>query len=316
MRSKTTSTEKSDTHRLDKVVCIMGPTASGKTKLAIEAAKILNGEVISVDSALVYKDMNIGTAKPTLQEQGGIAHHLMDIILPTQSYSVSDFLKDAKSKINQVLAMGKLPILAGGTMMYFNAMIKGINSLPASDKQIRAKLSAMPLSDVYNQLKQVDPESAARIHSADTQRLIRALEVYISSNKTLTQWQQTDAKGLDYNFAQFSIMPKQRSRLHMLIEQRFDLMLQNGFVEEVKQLLNRYELHEDMPAMRCVGYRQVLQHLNGLLDYDEMRDRGIISTRQLAKRQITWLRSWDNMSQLYTEDNGNLDYLVQKVGAT
>ncbi len=294
----------------------MGPTASGKTRLAIEAAKKLNGEVISVDSALIYKDMDVGTAKPTPQEQDGIVHHLIDIRLPTQSYSVSEFLKDAKLKIEEVLAMGKVPILAGGTMMYFNAMVNGINTLPASNQKIREQLTQLPLSDVYDKLKRVDPASAQRIHSTDSQRLIRALEVYLSSKKTLTQWQQTETKGLGYEFYQFCIMPKERASLHSLIERRFDVMLQNRFVDEVKELLVDYQLNENMTSMRCVGYRQVLHYLNGQLSWEEMRERAIIATRQLAKRQITWLRGWDNMSQLYTEDNKNLNYLVQKVGAT
>ena len=299
-----------------KVICIMGPTASGKTSLAIDAAHRLNGEVISVDSALIYRDMDIGTAKPDEQEKKGIEHHLIDILSPEQTYSVSDFLKDAERCIIEIIAKGKTPILAGGTMMYFNALINGINDLPATNKDVREKLLNVPLNDIYDQLQEVDPVSAKRIHASDSQRLIRALEVYLSTNKSLTQWQSQETKGLDYDFCQFSIMPTERSRLHNLIEQRFDNMLDAGFVNEVERLLEKYSLLPDMPSMRSVGYRQVWQYLRGELKHGEMRERGVIATRQLAKRQITWLRGWPAITQLYSEDNNNVRFLVQKVGAT
>ena len=293
-----------------RVICIMGPTASGKTSLAIQTAQELDGEVISVDSALVYKDMNIGTAKPNRAEQDGIKHHLIDIISPEQSYSVSDFLNDAESAINNIIEKGKTPILAGGTMMYFNALINGLNQLQPSDGTIRKKLNELPLEEVYQRLSKVDPQSALRLHPSDSQRVTRALEVFLSSNKTLTEWQAQETTGLNYNFCQFSIMPTERSRLHQLIEKRFQLMLDSGLVDEVKYLLEKYRLEPDMPSMRSVGYRQVWQYLRGELDYADMQERGVISTRQLAKRQITWLRGWQGVTQLYSEDNNNVKYLL------
>lgn len=310
----------SETHNLlgaiPQAICIMGPTASGKTSLAIEAAKALNGEVISVDSALIYSDMNIGTAKPCMEEQNGIAHHLIDIISPEVSYSVADFIRDAERAINQVLAKGKLPILAGGTMMYFNALINGLNKLPAANDDIRQHINKMELSLVYSELKKVDTTSADRINENDRQRLSRALEVFMVSGKSLTYWQSQQKNKLPFAFHQFSIMPSERSALHQLIEQRFDLMLNNGFIQEVEGLREKYQLHADLPSMRSVGYRQIWQYLQGELTLVEMREKGIIATRQLAKRQVTWLRSWENISQLTSGDCANLQTLVQKVGAT
>lgn len=294
----------------------MGPTASGKTSLAIETAKALDGEVISVDSALIYRDMNIGTAKPSIAEQSGIKHHLIDIISPEQSYSVADFMRDLEACVEQVLNKGKLPILAGGTMMYFNALINGLNELPAANNLIREQVNEMPLSDVYQELMKVDAASAQRINPNDRQRLTRALEVYLVSGKSLTYWQSSKKKKLPYDFFQFSIMPVERSELHKLIEQRFDIMLANGFVDEVKHILNKYNLHPDLPSMRSVGYRQIWQYLNGEHTPQQMRERGIIATRQLAKRQVTWLRSWQENNTLISGDTNNLKILIQKVGAT
>lgn len=308
------------THKLPTVVCIMGPTASGKTSLAIEAAKELNGEVVSVDSVLIYKGMNIGTAKPSMQERAGIPHHLIDIVSPDVSYSVGDFLKDAQTHIDEILARNKMPILAGGTMMYFNALIKGINQLPISDGSIRQKvqdqITLKGLNAVHQQLQEIDPTSAKRIHQNDSQRITRALEVYFTSGKTLTQWQSAEKSVLPYKFVQVSIMPLERVQLHKNIELRFDQMLAQGLVDEVKLLLNNYTLHEDMPALRSVGYRQVWQHLQGQFSEPQMRERGIIATRQLAKRQVTWLRAWDNLTELETANKNNIDRLVEKLSAT
>jgi len=305
-----------DENTAGQVICIMGPTASGKTSLAIEAAASLNGEVISVDSALVYTDMNIGTAKPSIAEQQGITHHLIDIISPELAYSVADFMRDAEMAINKVLARGKLPILAGGTMMYFNALINGLNKMPAANKLVRERISEMPLNEVYKQLCEVDPVSAQRINENDRQRLTRAYEVYSTSGKSLTYWQNQQKNKLPFKFHQFSIMPSERSTLHTLIEKRFDLMLSNGLVNEVKQLLDKYQLHPDLPSMRSVGYRQVWQFLTNEYTHEQMRERGIIATRQLAKRQVTWLRSWQDINPLISGYSNNLQTLIQKVGAT
>ncbi|MFT6267373.1 MAG: tRNA dimethylallyltransferase [Alphaproteobacteria bacterium] len=301
---------------LPSVLCIMGPTASGKTSLAIETANALNGEVISVDSALVYKHMDIGTAKPSSEEKNGVAHHLIDIISPEMSYNVADFIRDAQNAIHAIMAKGKLPILAGGTMMYFNALVNGLNELPSSDPVIRQQISEMSLQDVHKQLKEVDSQSALRINQSDSQRLTRALEVYMVSGKSLTVWQGQQKKQLPFNFSQFSIMPSERSVLHTLIAQRFDKMLARGLVQEVEQLLMRYSLEPNMPSMRSVGYRQVWQYIKGEYSREEMRERGIIATRQLAKRQITWLRGWQNITPLESGDHNNLQRLVQIVGAT
>jgi tRNA dimethylallyltransferase len=306
--------------KLPTVVCIMGPTASGKTSLAIEAAKQLNGEVVSVDSALIYKSMDIGTAKPSMQERDGIPHHLIDIICPDTSYSVGDFLKDAQNSIDDILSRDKLPILAGGTMMYFNALIKGINELPVSEVAVREKVQEQivqkGLSVVHQQLQEIDPTSAKRIHKNDSQRITRALEVFFTSGKTLTEWQNAEKSVLPYDFQQFSIMPADREQLHKNIVLRFDQMLAQGLVNEVRHLISKYTLHEDMPALRSVGYRQVWQHLQGQLDEVQMRERGIIATRQLAKRQVTWLRAWDDLTELETSANNNIDRLVEKLSAT
>lgn len=298
------------------VVCIMGPTASGKTSLAVKAAKALNAEVVSVDSALVYRGMNIGTAKPDEIEQDGITHHLIDMISPECSYSVADFLRDCNNAIEDIHSRGKLPILAGGTMMYFNALINGLNDLPAANATIREQIKQMSLEQIHAKLSEFDPKSANRININDSQRLTRALEVYMSSGKSLTDWQQQEKRTFSYKFIQFSIMPSDRMTLHKLIAQRFDQMLASGLIKEVEGLLMQYRLNQELPSMRSVGYRQVWQYLRGELSYTEMRERGIIATRQLAKRQVTWLRKWQDIQPLSTENKNNLQILIEKVGAT
>jgi tRNA dimethylallyltransferase len=260
--------------------------------------------------------MNIGTAKPSLAQRDGVVHHLIDILSPQFSYSVADFMRDAQCAIDKVLAKGKLPILAGGTMMYFNALVNGLNEMPASDASIREQISHMDLSEVHKQLTAVDVQSAKRINQSDAQRLTRALEVYMVSGKPLTYWQGLKKIKLPYRFMQFSIIPQERSALHKIIQHRFDDMLTAGLVSEVEYLLSSFNLDPDMPSMRSVGYRQVWEYLQGKLDYDEMREKGIIATRQLAKRQLTWLRGWQQITPLKSGDSNNLQRLVQKVGAT
>lgn len=302
------------------VVCIMGPTASGKTALAIELAKALNGEVISVDSALIYTHMDIGTAKPSMSERQGIVHHLIDILSPEETYSVADFLRDTTKCLEDILKRGKLPILAGGTMMYFNALVNGLNNLPAQDPEIRKKIQSdineIGLNALHTKLSQIDPARAAKIHPNDTQRTIRALEVYLSSGKTMSEWQQENKKHANYNFCQFSIMPRERSVLHQKIEQRFDLMLENGLINEVVMLREKFNLNADLPSIRCVGYRQAWQYLDGLFDYKQMRERSIIASRQLAKRQITWLRNWENITEIESGNEKNLALVIEKVSAS
>ena len=299
------------------VIAIMGPTASGKTGLALEIAAKVDSEVISVDSALVYKGMDIGTAKPTQEEQEGVVHHLIDIIDPAQSYSVSQFVNDTNALIGDILARGKVPILAGGTMMYFNALINGISPLPKSDETIRDEITQqaqrLGWSKLHDELRGVDPISGERIHPNDPQRITRALEVYRSTGKTLTHWQQQEGEKCPYNIAQFAIAPADRAVLHERIATRFDMMLEQGFEKEVVKLYERSDLHEDLPSIRSVGYRQMWQYLDGQLSYAEMRERGIIATRQLAKRQLTWLRGWEQVTWLDTFANDNLTKITAKV---
>ncbi|MEE3222806.1 MAG: tRNA (adenosine(37)-N6)-dimethylallyltransferase MiaA [Pseudomonadota bacterium] len=299
------------------VIAIMGPTASGKTGLALEIAAKVDSEVISVDSALVYKGMDIGTAKPTQEEQEGVVHHLIDIIDPAESYSVSQFVNDTNALIGDILARGKVPILAGGTMMYFNALINGISPLPKSDEKIRDEITQqaqrLGWSKLHDELRGVDPISGERIHPNDPQRITRALEVYRSTGKTLTHWQQQEGEKCPYNIAQFAIAPADRAVLHERIATRFDLMLEQGFENEVVKLYERSDLHEDLPSIRSVGYRQMWQYLDGQLSYAEMRERGIIATRQLAKRQLTWLRGWEQVTWLDTFANDNLTKITAKV---
>ena len=299
------------------VIAIMGPTASGKTGLALDIAAKVESEVISVDSALVYKGMDIGTAKPTQEERAGVVHHLIDIIDPAESYSVSQFVNDTNALIGDILARGKVPILAGGTMMYFNALINGISPLPKSDEKIRDEITQqaqrLGWSKLHDELRGVDPISGERIHPNDPQRITRALEVYRSTGKTLTHWQQQEGEKCPYNIAQFAIAPADRAVLHERIATRFDLMLEQGFENEVVKLYERSDLHEDLPSVRSVGYRQMWQYLDGQLSYAEMRERGIIATRQLAKRQLTWLRGWEQVTWLDTFANDNLTKITAKV---
>lgn len=306
-------------NKLPNVVTIMGPTASGKTGLAIELAKHVNGEVISVDSALVYKSMDIGTAKPNLQEQDGIKHHLLDIIEPEEAYSVSKFRKDAIACMHDIVSRHKVPILAGGTMMYFNALINGLSALPESDpsmrKSVQQDIEQNGLVAMHQYLCSIDPVSGKRIHENDTQRITRAIEVFRLSGKTMTDWQQLKSPSPPFSFLQFSIMPDERADLHNRIALRFDQMLAQGFEQEVVKLRARGTLHLDMPAMRSVGYRQMWQHLDGQLNTHEMRERGIIATRQLAKRQVTWLRAWHELISLSTHATNNIDIIMEKLSS-
>lgn len=299
------------------VIAIMGPTASGKTGLALDIAAKVDSEVISVDSALVYKGMDIGTAKPSQDEQAGVVHHLIDIIDPAESYSVSQFVNDTNALIGDILSRGKVPILAGGTMMYFNALINGISPLPKSDEKVRDEITQqaqrLGWSKLHDELRGVDPISGERIHPNDPQRITRALEVYRSTGKTLTHWQQQEGERCPYNIAQFAIAPADRTVLHERIATRFDMMLEAGFEQEVLKLYERSDLHEDLPSIRSVGYRQMWQYLDGQLSYAEMRERGIIATRQLAKRQLTWLRGWEQVTWLDTFANDNLTKITAKV---
>ncbi|MGQ4276733.1 tRNA (adenosine(37)-N6)-dimethylallyltransferase MiaA [Pseudidiomarina sp. E22-M8] len=278
------------------VICLYGPTAAGKTGLAIELSQRLNADIVSVDSALIYRDMDIGTAKPTAAELAKAPHRLINICDPAERYSAAQFAIDARREIEDILATGRVPLLVGGTMMYFKTLLEGMSELPEADAQVRAQLTAEleqhGSPGLHKELQRVDPVSAARIHPNDPQRLVRALEVYRLSGKSLTELSQTRSGALPYPVVQVAVAPHERKLLHDRIELRFRQMLTEGFVDEVKQLRQRGDLHLDLPALRCVGYRQVWQYLDGECDEATMVDRGIFATRQLAKRQLTWLRKW------------------------
>ncbi|MCF7515508.1 tRNA (adenosine(37)-N6)-dimethylallyltransferase MiaA [Pseudoalteromonas sp. L23] len=292
----------------------MGPTAAGKTALAIELCQALNTEIISVDSALVYKGMDIGTAKPSVQEQAQAPHHLIDIIDPAQSYSVAEFRADAIKLIDDFHQRGKVPILVGGTMMYFKGLIEGLSPLPEADAEIRAVLEREAEQKgwpaLHQQLKEIDSEAAAKISENDSQRINRALEVYRISGKTMTQLQQSKQDALPYQFHQFAIAPSDRKVLHERIEKRFEIMLDEGFKNEVLALYQRKDLHPDLPSIRCVGYRQMWEYLAGECDYNEMVFKGVAATRQLAKRQLTWLRGWQDVTWLDTDSQENLQRVL------
>lgn len=288
----------------------MGPTASGKTDLAIALRQQLPVELISVDSALVYRGLDVGSAKPSAQEQALAPHRLLDIRDPSEPYSAAEFRQDALREIDEIHQQGKIPLLVGGTMMYFKALLEGFADLPAADLEERAKIEADALAHgwpfVHEQLREVDPECAATIHPNHSQRISRGLEVYRVSGRTMSALRaEQDRQAGDlmrrYKVVQIAIAPHDRGVLHERIAKRFQQMIERGFVDEVRGLYQRGDLHEDLPAIRAVGYRQVWKYLNNEYDSDEMIERGIIATRQLAKRQLTWLRGWDQLNWVYTD---------------
>ncbi|MBS6026308.1 MAG: tRNA (adenosine(37)-N6)-dimethylallyltransferase MiaA [Haemophilus pittmaniae] len=280
---------------------LMGPTASGKTDLAIALRQALPVEVISVDSALIYKDMDIGTAKPSKAELALAPHRLIDILDPAESYSAMNFRADALREMDDIVAQGKIPLLVGGTMLYYKALIEGLSPLPSADPVVRAEISEkaekLGWPTLHQELAQIDPTSALRINPNDSQRINRALEVFYLTGKSLTTLTEQKGEELPYHFLQFAIAPAERSVLHQRIEQRFHKMMELGFLDEVKALYQRNDLNIDLPSIRCVGYRQMWEHLRGDYDLDEAIFRGICATRQLAKRQITWLRGWSSELQ-------------------
>jgi tRNA dimethylallyltransferase len=296
------------------VIFLMGPTASGKTDLAIEVTKAVPSEIISVDSALVYRDMDIGTAKPTEQELADAPHRLINFLDPAQCYSAANFRADALKAIEQIHQQGKIPLLVGGTMMYFKALLEGISPLPAADPIIRAEIEKQAAEHgwaaMHRQLAEVDSVAAQRIHPNDPQRINRALEVYRITGQTATELSAIKGDALGFEVLQFAIAPNDKSLLHQRIEQRFKQMIAQGFEQEVKKLYERGDLHLDLPSMRCVGYRQMWQYFEGIHDFDEMIFRGVVATRQLAKRQMTWLRSWQNLKWLETGDKENLQHIL------
>jgi len=294
------------------VACLLGPTASGKTAAALAFAAQLAAqgrtvEIISVDSALVYRGMDIGTAKPSAAERAAVAHHLIDIVEPSQAYSAANFRADALRALAQIVGRGHVPLLVGGTMLYYRALTQGLNALPGANPAVRAMLDADAARDgwpaLHARLARIDPVTAARLAPNDAQRIQRALEVHMLTGQPLSALlaaplPQRDETGTaaypssqSYQFLPVALEPSNRSVLHERIAQRFDAMLAHGFLDEVKALRARGDLHRAMSSMRCVGYRQAWEYLDGEMDYDTMRDKSIFATRQLCKRQLTWLRS-------------------------
>ncbi|KAE9537779.1 tRNA (adenosine(37)-N6)-dimethylallyltransferase MiaA [Ursidibacter arcticus] len=274
----------------------MGPTASGKTDLAIKLRQTLPVEVISVDSALIYKGMDIGTAKPNAAELELAPHRLIDILDPAESYSVANFREDALREMADITAQGKIPLLVGGTMLYYKGLLDGLSPLPSANAEIRADIEAkaekLGWASLHQELLKIDPTSAQRINPNDSQRINRALEVFYLSGKTMTELTAQQGESIPYDIMQFAIAPQERSVLHQRIEQRFHKMIELGFEQEVQRLFERKDLHPDLPSIRCVGYRQMWEYLAGDINLDEAIYKGICATRQLAKRQITWLRGW------------------------
>lgn len=316
---------------LPPAIFLMGPTASGKTDLAMALTRALPCELISVDSALVYKGMDIGTAKPSKALLAEYPHRLVNILDPAERYSAADFRRDALSAMADITARGRIPLLVGGTMLYFKALVEGLAEMPSADAALRAALENQAaeegLQALHAELARVDPVSAARIHPNDPQRIMRALEVYRVSGQSMTELRQLQnvqngvpgASGgsqLPYTVAHLAIAPAQRSVLHERIALRFEQMLEQGFVDEVRALRDRGDLHADLPSIRAVGYRQVWEHLDGALSVSEMKERGIIATRQLAKRQFTWLRSWSNLHWLDSLARDNLTQSLKYLGST
>lgn len=314
-------------------IMLMGPTASGKTDLAIELCQRLPCDIISVDSAMIYRGMHIGTAKPSAEELARAPHRLIDICDPAESYSAADFRRDALEQMAAITGAGRIPLLVGGTMMYYKALLQGMGDLPAADPAVRRRLEAEAAeqgwASQHDRLALVDPVAAELIHPNNRQRLLRALEVFEVTGRPIstywqdgenikdypytTKWQADAGHQLPYTVVQFALAPAQRHLLHERIGVRFQAMLDQGFVEEVRGLRARGDLSPDMPSMRCVGYRQVWSWLDGEGDYADMVGRGVAATRQLAKRQLTWLRKWQNVTWLDSEAGQNVAIALKKI---
>lgn len=291
------------------VVLLVGPTASGKSAAAMTLAQEFNAEIVSIDSALVYRDMNIGTAKPSAVDQACVPHHLIDLISPMESYSVARFVTDCRAAIDAIHSRGRLPLLVGGTMMYANMLVNGMSEVPPSDPAIRAELTAQRerdgIASLHAELAAVDPATAQRLPPTDTQRIERALEVWRMTGAALSSLQGRRVPALaDRDYLMLRWLPAERAWLHRRCEQRLTEMLANGFVAEVEALRAKYPLRADLPSMRCVGYRQVLDVLEGRATQTELFDRALFATRQLAKRQVTWLRGFEGAAVQTVECDG------------
>lgn len=300
------------------ILCLMGPTASGKTALALKIAAQIPSEIISVDSGMIYRGMNVGTAKPNLEELELVKHHLIDICEPSEIYSAAQFREEALRLINEILAKGKLPLLVGGTMMYFKILLQGISPLPPANPEIRDRIwteaKKVGWDKMHEKLQKIDQLTAARISPNDSQRIQRALEVYEITGKSITElWQKFPSKPLSNPHLNIAIMPTDRSTLDAKIAKRFDFMLQNGFIEEVEKLYQRVDLHPDLPAIRSIGYRQAWEYLANKISFEEMQEKILIATHQLAKRQTSWLRSLPDILWFDSEDNNTAQKIMHLI---
>ena len=281
-------------------ILLMGPTASGKSAVALDLAARLPVEIVSVDSAQVFRGMDIGTAKPSAADRAAVPHHLIDIIEPTESYSAARFRADALALLREITSRARIPLLVGGTMLYFKALREGLSVLPQADDAVRATIESEALARgwpaLHAELARVDPATASRLRPVDSQRIQRALEVHRVTGRPMSELLgRRDAEPLPYRLVQIALLPSDRTTLHRRIEARFEAMLNKGLVEELRSLQKRYALRPGLPSMRCVGYRQAWEFLEGKITKAELHDRGIYATRQLAKRQLTWLRAMEGI---------------------
>lgn len=306
--------------KLPPLFCLMGPTASGKTPLAIELVKRFPFEIISVDSAMVYKGMDIGTAKPDAAILKIAPHRLIDIADPRDAYSAGQFREDALREIEEIFKKGRFPLLVGGTMLYFHVLINGLAPLPKRDGELREifqkRIQEEGIAKLHEELEKIDPEAARKIHANDSQRIQRALEVYWQTGKPISKWQKEGTEALaQFNVCALALMPTDRQKLHEKIAKRFEIMLEMGFIKEVERLFARGDLSQDLPSIRSVGYKEAWEYLSGEISEVSMQEKAIIATRQLAKRQLTWLRSWPQLQQFDSEASDLLDQvslLLQK----
>jgi len=295
---------------------LMGPTASGKTALSVELSKDLNAEIISVDSALIYRGMDIGTGKPSQHEQATVPHHLIDIRNPTEAYSAAEFCQDVTPLLDAIIGRGKLPLLVGGTMLYFKALQAGLSPLPPANPALRKQLEEKALeigwAAMHVQLQELDKSTADKIHPNDPQRIQRALEVILLTGKPFSEL-KNHKMPLSYPILPIALFAADRSLLHERIKVRFEQMISDGFIAEVEGLLQRYDLHPTMPAMRAVGYRQIIEYLRGTINYNDMIEQALGATRQLAKRQETWLRKWPALHRFDMVDNKKRDSIMKLI---
>jgi len=302
---------------MNPLICIVGPTAAGKSDIALELAAQHNAEIVSVDSALIYRGMDIGSAKPSLVDRAKVRHWLIDLREPTQSWSAADFVTDAEAAIADIEARGKVPLLVGGTMLYLRALLQGLSQLPSADPAIRAQLAgeltARGAAALHAELARVDPSAAARIHQNDPQRLLRALEVYRHTGTPISTLQQAWRQAPRRAGLLIALAPADRQLLHQRIEARFDQMLEAGFLDEVRALMLGPGMHADLPAMRAVGYRQAWGHLRGEYDVLRCRELTIYATRQLAKRQLTWLRGMQGVEWFDPRTSGAATTIAERV---